>query len=109
MASRRDFLRRALYHLLRRINERPESVLHRVYRTGLLTSRRVVTLATRRPVAWICQLQSATWLDDHSFEITGFAFERGIGFPDAPPTVRVWLHRARAQFTARWRAEEEVA
>ena len=43
MASRRDFLRRALYHLLRRINERPESVLHRVYRTGLLTSRRVVT------------------------------------------------------------------
>jgi RNA polymerase sigma-70 factor (ECF subfamily) len=24
-------------------------------------------------------------------------------------TVRVWLHRARAQFTARWRAEEEAS
>jgi len=91
MASRIDFFKRALYHVLRRINESPGSVVHTVYRTGLLTARRAVSLATRKPVAWIAQLQSARWLDDSRLEITGFAFERGIGFPNTPPTVRVWL------------------
>lgn len=91
MPSKIDFYQRALYHLLRSINERPDSMLHKVYRGSLLGSRRAVSLVTRKPVAWIAQLQSARWLDEQRFEISGFAFERGIGFPDQPPVVRVWL------------------
>ena len=91
MASRIDFYKRAVYLTLRRINDNPDSVLHKVYRTTLLGSRRLVSLVARKPVAWVAQLQSARWLNDHQFEITGFAFERGIGFPDQPPVVRVWL------------------
>lgn len=91
MASKLEFYKKALYLALRTINERPDSALHKVYRSALLASRRVVSVATRKPVAWIAQLQSAHWLDERSFEITGFAFERGIGFPDSPPTVKVWL------------------
>ncbi|MFT3859848.1 CDP-glycerol glycerophosphotransferase family protein [Micropruina sp.] len=91
MASKLDFYKRALYHALRAVNDRPDSVVHKVYRGSLLASRRVVSMVTRKPVAWIAQLQSARWLDDHRFEITGFAFERGIGFENAAPTVRVWL------------------
>lgn len=95
MASRTDYLRRVVYHALRRINEHEGSVLHRVYRTGLLSARRVSSLATRRPVAWIAQLQSVRWLDDGRFEITGFAFERGIGFPGRPPVIKAWLQGPR--------------
>ena len=95
MASRIDTLRRRLYFTLRRINENENSALHKLYRTGLLGSRRVVSLVTRKPVAWIAQLQSARWLDDRHFELTGFAFERGIGFPNTPPVIRVWLQGPR--------------
>ena len=94
MASRLEFYKKALYLALRTVNERPDSALHKVYRSALLASRRVVSVTTRKPVAWIAQLQSARWLDERSFEITGFAFERGIGFPDAPPSVKVWLQGA---------------
>ena len=91
LAGTADFIKRALYVGLRAINERPDSAVHKVYRTLLLSGRRVVGLVTRKPVAWVAQLQTARWLDDRRLEITGFAFERGIGFPDAPPTIRVWL------------------
>ena len=91
VGGKTGFLQRALYLGLRDINDRPDSVLHKVYRTLLLSGRRVVSLVTRKPVAWIAQLQSARWLDGRRLEITGFAFERGIGFPDAPPRTRVWL------------------
>lgn len=91
LAAKADFLKRALYAGLRSINERPDSVAHKVYRPLLLGSRRVIVLVTRRPVAWIAQLQTVRWLDDRHLEVTGFAFERGIGFPDGPESIRVWL------------------
>ena len=108
MASRIDFYKRAVYLTLRRINDNPDSVLHKVYRTTLLGSRRLVSLVARKPVAWVAQLQSARWLNDHQFEITGFAFERGIGFPDQPPVVRVWLagpRRLRVPATVEFRRD----
>jgi RNA polymerase sigma-70 factor (ECF subfamily) len=44
------------------------------------------------------------------FELEEMSTDEIARFMDRPAaTVRVWLHRARAQFTARWRAEEEVA
>ena len=91
LAAKADFLRRALYAGLRSINERPDSVAHKVYRPLLRGSRRLIGLITRRPVAWIAQLQTVRWVDDRRLEITGFAFERGIGFPDGPEAIRVWL------------------
>lgn len=91
LAKKADFVKRGLYTGLRSINERPDSVLHKVYRTLLLGGRRVIALVTRKPVAWVAQLQTVRWLDGHRLEVTGFAFERGIGFQDAPPAIRARL------------------
>ena len=42
------------------------------------------------------------------FELDEMSTDEIARFMDRPPvTIRVWLHRARAEFTARWRAEEE--
>jgi RNA polymerase sigma-70 factor (ECF subfamily) len=42
------------------------------------------------------------------FELDEMSTDEIARFMERPPaTIRVWLHRARAQFTARWRAEEE--
>ncbi len=43
------------------------------------------------------------------FELEEMSTDEIARFMDRPAaTVRVWLHRARAQFTARWRAEEDA-
>jgi RNA polymerase sigma-70 factor (ECF subfamily) len=42
------------------------------------------------------------------FELDEMSTDDIARFMERPPaTIRVWLHRARAEFTARWRAEEE--
>jgi len=42
------------------------------------------------------------------FELEEMSTDEIARFMDRPPaTIRVWLHRARAQFTARWRADDE--
>ena len=42
------------------------------------------------------------------FELEEMSTDEIARFMDRPPaTIRVWLHRARAQFSARWRAEDE--
>ena len=42
------------------------------------------------------------------FELEEMSTDEIARFMDRPPaTIRVWLHRARAQFSARWRAADE--
>jgi len=54
--------------------------------------RTVVNLVPGVQLGWVAVLAGARWLDDTSFEISGWAFERGYGYPDGPPEVRVSLH-----------------
>ena len=53
--------------------------------------RRVANAVTRLQVGWVGVLRTAHWLDDDTFEISGWAFERGMDFHQSEPQIRVWL------------------
>ena len=73
-------------------------VVRRVYVTGRTAVRRGVNAVTGNRLGWVAMLWSARWLDPAEFgedalELTGWAYERGCGFPDAAPRIEVWLER----------------
>ena len=53
--------------------------------------RRVANAVTPLQVGWVGVLRTAHWLDDDTFEISGWAFERGMDFQQSEPHIRVWL------------------
>jgi CDP-glycerol glycerophosphotransferase (TagB/SpsB family) len=95
--------------------DRPKAILRRVIRvvsrsgnpvvrTGYVTvrntARRTVNAVTSRQLGWVATLWSARWIGDDVLEIRGWAYERGYGFPDEPPTTRVWLQRGQQRIAA---------
>ncbi|PFG17834.1 CDP-glycerol glycerophosphotransferase (TagB/SpsB family) [Propionicimonas paludicola] len=45
------------------------------------------------PVAddWVAELRSFRWLDDDRFEVTGWAYDRGVDYTGQQPRLQLWL------------------
>ena len=66
--------------------------VQRAYVAGRQVVRRVVNIVPGVELGWVGVLGRARWRDDTTFEIVGWAYERGYGYPDSPPIVEVSLH-----------------
>ncbi len=86
---------RALRRITRRLGSSRKPLIQKPYIVVRQVGRRVVNSVTQRQLGWMSSLQSARWRDDTTFEVSGWAFERGYGFPDDPPRIRVWLAAGR--------------
>ncbi len=63
------------------------------YRRVRLVARTVGSRVTGRQLGWVAHLRRARWTGPTTFEIAGWAYERGYGHVDGPPRTRVWLER----------------
>ncbi|PZU41884.1 MAG: hypothetical protein DI571_12275 [Arsenicicoccus sp.] len=84
--------RRLLSRQLRKARASDSALLQHAYVAGRQGVRRALNLVTDRQVGWVATLWSARWLEGTTYEITGWAYERGYGHP-APPRVEVQLRR----------------
>lgn len=82
--------RRLLSRQLRKARASDSALLQHAYVAGRQGARRALNLVTDRQVGWVATLWSARWLEGTTYEITGWAYERGYGHP-APPRVEVQL------------------
>lgn len=74
-----------------RLSRSSDPRIQRAYTTGRHLVRRTVNTVTPLQLGWVGNLHAARWLPDGRFELSGWAFERGHGYTDTPPTVRVRL------------------
>ncbi|WP_130011843.1 CDP-glycerol glycerophosphotransferase family protein [Serinicoccus sediminis] len=87
--------RRARRVLRRRLTAARSSdnvLLQRAYVLGRQTTRRALNTVTRRQVGWVATLWAARWCEGATYEISGWAYERGYGHPQAP-RIEVELRR----------------
>ncbi len=70
------------------------------YATTRNTARHAVNALTGKQLGWVAMLWTARWRDADVLELTGWAYERGYGFPDEPPQIEVWLERGEERITA---------
>ena len=66
-------------------------VVRRTYVATRTVVRRVVNAVSPLQLGWVGVLHTARWLDDTTYEISGWAFERGMDFSTAEPRIRVRL------------------
>ncbi|KUG55748.1 hypothetical protein AVL62_05515 [Serinicoccus chungangensis] len=110
----RSAVRDARFHLTRRARRvlrrglvaarsSDHAVLQRAYVLGRQTARTALNTVTDRQVGWVATLWSARWLDGTTYELTGWAYERGYGH-ERPPRVEVELRRGSST-TVRARVE----
>ncbi|GAA4876845.1 CDP-glycerol glycerophosphotransferase family protein [Serinicoccus chungangensis] len=84
--------RRVLRRRLVAARRSDNAVLQRAYVLGRQTARRTLNTVTDRQVGWVATLWSARWLDGTTYELTGWAYERGYGHQQ-PPQIEVELRR----------------
>ena len=63
------------------------------YRQSRLVARAIGSRVTGKQLGWVAHLRTARWTGATTFEIGGWAYERGYGHVDGPPDTRVWLER----------------
>ena len=63
------------------------------FRQGRQIARTVGTRVTGRQLGWVAHLRTARWTGPTTFEVGGWAYERGYGHTDGPPRTSVWLER----------------
>ena len=80
------------------------------YRQARQVARTVGARLTGRQLGWVAHLRRARWTGPTTFEISGWAYERGYGHTDAPPRTRVWLERGadRVEAAVTMRYDPEV-
>ena len=66
--------------------------VRRAYLVTRTVVRRLVNTVTPFQLGWVGTLQTAHWCDDTTFELSGWAFERGSDFSEAEPSITVRLH-----------------
>jgi CDP-glycerol glycerophosphotransferase (TagB/SpsB family) len=84
--------RRALRRQLTAAQRSDSLVRRTAYVAVRQTTRRVVNRLTDRQIGWTGTLWRARWLEGATFEISGWAYERGYGYLENPST-RVFLCR----------------
>lgn len=67
------------------------SFLYSGYLLGRRAYRSVMNRFTDRQIGWVARLQSARWVDQSTFELSGWAFERGSGSNDRAPKISLIL------------------
>ncbi len=70
------------------------------YRRGRQAARALGTRVTGRQLGWVAHLRTARWTSPTTFEVGGWAYERGYGHLDGPPETRVWLERGGRRLEA---------
>ncbi len=65
--------------------------VRRTYGVVRTAVRRVANAVTPLQIGWVGVLRTAHWLDDATFEISGWAYERGMDFTREAPRIRVRL------------------
>ena len=69
----------------------PRPLVRRGYTVARRIGRDVANSVFGRQLGWTSTLRSARWTGPTRFEITGWTYERGYGYPDGPPQIAVWL------------------
>ena len=100
LASIRRTQRARLSRTLVKISRSPHPGVRRGYRTTRRLVRDVGSSLTGRQLGWVAQLRAARWTGPTTFEIGGWAYERGVGHLDAPPRTEVWLESGRHRVPA---------
>ncbi len=71
-------------------------------------ARRTVNTVSWAQLGWVGTIRSAHWLEDSTYQVAGWAYERGYGFEE-PPTVEVVFHaRGCEPVSARVRNYDEI-
>ena len=70
------------------------------YRQSRLAARAVGSRVTGKQLGWVAHLRTARWTGPTTFEVGGWAYERGYGHTDGPPDTRVWLERGTRRIEA---------
>ena len=87
--------------LLKRARSSSHPVVRNSYRLARRTARDAMNRVTGRQVGWMATLRSARWVDELTFEVGGWAYERGYPFPaDAPPRIAVWIESGTSRVDA---------
>ncbi|ANS78712.1 CDP-glycerol:poly(glycerophosphate) glycerophosphotransferase [Serinicoccus hydrothermalis] len=84
--------RRLLRRQLTRARSSDSELLQRAYVLGRQGARRAINSVTHRQVGWVATLWGARWLEGTTYEIRGWAYERGYGHT-SPPRIEVVLAR----------------
>lgn len=74
-------------------SQRP--AVRKAYHLARRAARSVLKL-TGSQLGWECSLRIARWCEE-GFEVVGWAYSRGQGFPDRAPKIEVWLESALGQ------------
>ncbi|MGC3994803.1 MAG: CDP-glycerol glycerophosphotransferase family protein [Propionicimonas sp.] len=67
------------------------------YLLGRRVYRSVVNRFTSRQVGWVAWVQAARWVGETSFEVVGWAFERGSGSNERRPKITVTCRNQRTR------------
>ncbi|WP_151524930.1 CDP-glycerol glycerophosphotransferase family protein [Serinicoccus kebangsaanensis] len=84
--------RRVLRRQLTAARSSENPLMQRAYVLGRQGARRTINAVTHRQVGWVATLWAARWLDGTTYEITGWAYERGYGHTE-PPQIELTLER----------------
>ncbi|HET9649830.1 MAG TPA: CDP-glycerol glycerophosphotransferase family protein [Microlunatus sp.] len=88
-----------LKRAIRQASRSNNPIVRRGYVGVRNTARRTINAVTSRQLGWVATLWSARW-DGDVLEVRGWAYVRDFGFPDAPPTITVWLQRGSERIEA---------
>ena len=83
--------------LVRRAKRSRFAFLYSGYVLGRRAYRSVVNLVSDRQVGWVAMLQSGRWVGQSTFELTGWAYERGSGSNDVVPVVTIRCRNPRTR------------
>lgn len=81
--------------LVRRARRSRFSFLYTGYLFGRRAYRSIVNRFTDQQVGWVAWLQAGRWVGETSFELTGWAYERGTGSNDRLPKITVICRNSR--------------
>jgi CDP-glycerol glycerophosphotransferase len=95
-----DEARATARRLVKRARSSSHPAVYHGYRLARRTARDAVNVVSGKQVGWMATLRSARWVGESTYEISGWAYERGYAYPDAPPRIEVWAESGRARIDA---------
>ena len=87
----RPEVRRWIRRTLTDVSRSENPAVRRAYLLGRQSARRAARRLTGRQLGWVTMVRTARWSGPTTFSFSGWAYERGFGYPDAPPRTRVWF------------------
>ncbi|MFL6064859.1 MAG: CDP-glycerol glycerophosphotransferase family protein [Friedmanniella sp.] len=94
--------------VLRKARSSSNPALYHGYRLARRTARDTVKVLTGRQVGWMATLRSARWVDESTYEVSGWAYERGYAYLDGPPPIEVWVESGKARIDATVQARPDT-